>query len=417
MRTAQQTVRSTPAASFRPEEPAWFSSGRAQWRLRGPAYEVEAEDLGSMVGRCFELHPEAEAIIAARPFAADAPAVLVPGVQDRGGQARTVQQAGTEGTGVAVSRAQQHPAREIFEERVAEAVALMRGTGPGPQRLRPQSLEKEALERQPLEKVVLGRRILLPLARGASPGAVAARLRAGLGIGVAGTAGDAQPGYGFSLPLSHGGSLVGRSPELLLRREGRQVETVPLAGSAPRTGDARADAQARERLLASAKDLREHRYVVRDVVEQLRSVCTQVGAPETPEVFGTETMLHLGTPIRGTLAGSPSQGYSAPGVFALAELLHPTPAVCGTPTARARGAIAALEEPRGYFTGLVGWQNREGDGETAVTIRCAEITPEAVEVFAGAGIISDSVPAAEAEETLNKMRTVLRALDAEGAAG
>lgn len=404
---AAVAARPTPAVSFQPDQPACFSSGLAQWRLRGTAYEVDAEELGAAVSRCFAEHPEAEAVIAARPFDSDAPAVLLTGVHDGGQDRSTVQepslrQTGAPGSGVAVSAAQQHPARDIFEERVAEAVTLMRSAGSAP---------------NALQKVVLGRRILLPLEPGACPDAVAQHLRDRVGVGT--PRGSSLPGYGFSLPLSHGGSLVGRSPELLLRREGRQVETVPLAGSAPRTGDARTDAWAREQLLASAKDLREHRYVVRDVVERLRSVCTEVIAPETPEVFETETVLHLGTPIRGTLSGGGagiSPDYSAPGVFALAELLHPTPAVCGTPTDRAREVIAALEEPRGYFTGLVGWQNRDGDGETAVTIRCAEITPEAVEVFAGAGIISDSVPSAEAEETLNKMRTVLRALDAEGAA-
>lgn len=407
-KVAVAAARPTPVVSFQPDQPACFSSGRAQWRLHGTAYEVEAEELGTAVSRCFADHPEAEAVIAARPFASDAPAVFLPGVHDSGqishddGQDGSAQEAVPAGAGVAVPEAQPHPCRETFEERVAEAVTLMKSTGTLP---------------DSLEKVVLGRRILLPLEPGACPNAVAERLRDGIGVGT--SRGSSLPGYGFSLPLSHGGSLVGRSPELLLRREGLQVETVPLAGSAPRTGDARADARSREQLLASAKDLREHRYVVSNVVERLRSVCTEVIAPETPEVFETETMFHLGTPIRGTLSGGgagTSSEYSAPGVFALAELLHPTPAVCGTPTHRAREVIGALEEPRGYFTGLVGWQNREGDGETAVTIRCAEITPEAVEVFAGAGIISDSVPSAEAEETLNKMRTVLRALQAEGAA-
>lgn len=388
-----------PVVSHEPEQPACFSSGSAQWRLRGTAYEVEAEDLGSAISSCIAEHPEAEAVIAARPFAADAPAVLVPGVQDSTQQ--VAEAAGA--SGLDIGGAQPYPARETFEERVAQAVEQMK--------------EAEAGELpEALKKVVLGRRIMLPLSDGAVPAAVARRLREALGVGTA--AGGSLPGYGFSLPLSHGGALVGRSPELLLRRTGRQVETVPLAGSAPRTGDAQVDAATKERLLDSAKDLREHSYVVSDVVARLRQVCTEVTAPERPEIFETETMLHLGTAIRGTLAGrAGTEGYAAPGVFDLAELLHPTPAVCGTPTRQAREVITAMEEPRGCFTGLVGWQNREGDGETAVTIRCAEITPEAVEVFAGAGIISDSVPAAEAEETLNKMRTVLRALDAEGAAG
>ncbi|MDN6376498.1 MAG: chorismate-binding protein [Corynebacterium sp.] len=122
-------------------------------------------------------------------------------------------------------------------------------------------------------------------------------------------------------------------------------------------------------------------------------------------------MLHLGTRIRGIL--NPGRDGTVPGAFELSELLHPTPAVCGTPTDRARQLIADVEKPRRYFAGLVGRQDRQGDGETAVTIRCAEITPQSVELFAGAGIISDSDPSSEADETLNKMRTVLRALGVE----
>lgn len=401
MTTTHHAGEKPPAiASYTPVEAGAFTSARARWRIHGTSYEVDAEELEAFVGPCFAQHPDAEVILAARPFAADAPSVLMVGSRtdehDEAASAGDPADARTPHPVVDTAAAQPFPSRETFEERVAEAITAMKS---------PQIPRDRALE-----KVVLGRRILLPLASGVTARNAAQMLQRGL-------ASEMSPGYGFSLPLSHGGALVGRSPELLLRRTGQTVETTPLAGSLPRTGDPEEDDQGRRRLLASAKDLREHHYVVSAVLERLRTVCTTVDASSSPEIFETPTMLHLGTHIRGELAGDRARGVPALGVFALAELLHPTPAVCGTPTGRARDLIAELEELRGYFTGLVGWQNRHGDGETAVTIRCAEITPEAVEVFAGAGIISDSVPAAEADETLAKMRTVLRALNAEEVSG
>lgn len=370
----------------RPERTAAFFSPEARWSVRGALLDVRAEEAAAAVDRYFDRRPDAAVVLAARPFADDIPAVLVGGVPE------TVPEAPQEHMSNVVDAraARVHPSREGFEQRVALAVRAIR------------TAETSSMsDGRALEKVVLGRRVLLPLAPGATAADAAGRLLRGLG------GGRARLGYTFSIPLLHGGALVGHSPELLLRRSGTAVESCPLAGSAPRSGDPAVDAERRRLLLDSVKDRREHRYVVDEVAARLREVCTEVHTPAAPRVFETETMLHLGTPIRAVLAAG------APGAFALAERLHPTPAVCGTPTSEAREVIAALEEPRGYFTGMVGWQDRSGDGETAIAIRCAEITPAAVEVFAGAGVISDSDPAAEADETQAKMRTVLRALGTE----
>lgn len=385
-RTAAEGPEAWMAEVRRPVRTAAFISPEARWSVHGRPVDVRADAVAAAAGRHFDRHAEAAVVIAARPFADDIPAVLVGGAPEAEGEHRA---APADAPLLVDPRAARvHPSRDGFEERVALAVRAMRGAESSPQGAG-----------RALEKVVLGRRVLLPLAHGASAPEAAGRLLRSMGEG--------RRGYAFSVPLLHGGALVGHSPELLLRRRGGVVESCPLAGSAPRTGDPDLDADSRGRLLASDKDRREHRYVVDEVTARLREVCTEVDAPASPRIFETETMLHLGTPVRGALTGR------APGAFALAELLHPTPAVCGTPTSRAREVIAAIEEPRGYFTGMVGWQNRAGDGETAVAIRCAEITPAAVEVFAGAGVISDSVPSAEADETGAKMRTVLRALGAE----
>jgi isochorismate synthase len=114
---------------------------------------------------------------------------------------------------------------------------------------------------------------------------------------------------------------------------------------------------------------------------------------------------HLATPFRGELhEGSTS-------VLDLVAALHPTPAVCGTPRESAREALADLEPiDRGAYAGPVGWVDADGDGEWAIALRCAEITGKTARLFAGAGIVADSVPEAEVDETERKFRALLDAL-------
>ncbi|MFE3171209.1 isochorismate synthase [Amycolatopsis sp. NPDC059090] len=206
-------------------------------------------------------------------------------------------------------------------------------------------------------------------------------------------------------------TLVGASPELLVSRKGDVVTANPLAGSRRRTGDPVQDAQAIAELRVSEKDLNEHALVAAQVAEVLGRYCTELEVPEEPEVIGTPTMWHLSTRITGRV------GPGGPSSLELAEALHPTPAVCGVPVGPARDTIAQLEpEDRGYYAGLVGWTDLAGDGEWVVTIRCAEVSDKTARLFAGAGVVAGSDPAAELAETSAKFGTLLRALGAEGVA-
>ncbi|MYW90613.1 isochorismate synthase [Amycolatopsis rubida] len=206
-------------------------------------------------------------------------------------------------------------------------------------------------------------------------------------------------------------TLVGASPELLVSRQGNVVTANPLAGSRRRTGDPAQDAQAIAELRVSEKDLNEHALVAAQVAEVLGRYCTELEVPREPEVMGTPTMWHLSTRITGRV------GPGGPSSLELAEALHPTPAVCGVPVELARDTIARLEpEDRGYYAGLVGWTDLAGDGEWVVTIRCAEVSDKTARLFAGAGVVAGSDPAAELAETSAKFGTLLRALGAEGAA-
>ena len=216
---------------------------------------------------------------------------------------------------------------------------------------------------------------------------------------------------GFLADLSPAGGrfegrlLIGSSPEMLVRRRGRYVEAFPLAGSAPRSRDRATDEAAAQRLLASRKNMEEHEYVVDDIADNLEPLCTHLDVPAEPELLSTSEMWHLGTFIRGELKDPVISALD------LALLVHPTPAICGTPTESAMSVIEAVESDRGFYAGAVGWCDSEGDGEFVVSIRCAEIGKDGADarLWAGGGIVADSDPEEELAETTAKLRTVLRA--------
>ncbi|BCY08470.1 isochorismate synthase [Actinoplanes sp. L3-i22] len=223
-------------------------------------------------------------------------------------------------------------------------------------------------------------------------------------------AGRDPGGYTFAVDLGAGRTLFGASPELLVARHGRTVTANPLAGSAARSADPAEDRRRAAALLASAKDRHEHAVVSEQVASVLRTYCTDLDVPAEPSLVATATMWHLSTLVTGEIADP------AVSALELATALHPTPAVCGTPTPAARAAIGRLEEfDRGFYTGMVGWVDASGDGEWAVTIRCATASPEGLDIYAGAGVVGDSDPRAELAETTAKLGTMLTALGVENA--
>lgn len=221
-------------------------------------------------------------------------------------------------------------------------------------------------------------------------------------------------GFGFALDVGCSGEprlLLGASPELLVQKRGHRVATQPLAGSCARSRDRAQDQASAQALLRSPKDRHEHALVIDAVVEALRPFCTSLELPPEPSLVQTPTLWHLGTAIKGVLRDPECSS------LALAQALHPTPAVCGYPAAPALSAIRALEsEARGLFAGAVGYSDVHGDGEWAVTLRCAELSERSVRLFAGAGIVTGSHPLQELDETAAKLSTMLRALGA-GLAG
>ena len=202
--------------------------------------------------------------------------------------------------------------------------------------------------------------------------------------------------------------LVGASPELLLKQSGREVESVALAGTAPRHPDPTRDEQLARQLLESEKDLREHGLTARSVERSLGEVCARLDRSPEPTLRELENLRHLSTRFTGLLA----EGLSS---FEVVDRLHPTAAVGGVPHRGAMKAIAELERiDRGRYAGPVGWFDSAGGGEWAVALRCAQLDETGARLYAGAGIVAGSLPEEELAETRLKLRAMINALDLRG---
>jgi menaquinone-specific isochorismate synthase len=199
--------------------------------------------------------------------------------------------------------------------------------------------------------------------------------------------------------------LVGATPELLIRREGRQISSLVLAGTMARGGNEADDAALADALLSSAKNAEEHRYSVESVRGLLAPLCADLSVDETPFLLQMADYQHLATLVTGVLDRDAS-------ALALAASLHPTAAICGTPTDPALELIRELEGmDRGRYSGPVGWVDARGNGEWGIALRCGEIDGHRARLFAGNGIVAGSQPAEELAETETKFRPMRTALE------
>jgi salicylate biosynthesis isochorismate synthase len=256
-----------------------------------------------------------------------------------------------------------------FEEAVARAVERIRARG--------------------LEKVVLAREVRVHAGADIDPAPVFGALR------------DVFPDCLCYLAGAPGATFVGASPELLVRRDGQRAQTVALAGTARRSADPAVDAHMGEQLLQSSKNHAEHEIVARRIERALDPVSLWVAAAEEPALVKVHNVQHLATPIRAQLAEPVS-------TLELAGRLHPTPAVGGEPAEAAEPLIPALEGlDRGWYAGGVGWTDLSEDGEFCVALRCALLRGPTAHLYAGCGIVADSVPADELAESEVKLQALL----------
>lgn len=204
----------------------------------------------------------------------------------------------------------------------------------------------------------------------------------------------------------HVDGIFGATPEMLVRRERGLVTSRVLAGTIRRTGDDERDLALAATLARSSKDLEEHEYAVRSVADALEPHCSSMNVPEAPFVLHLPNVMHLATDVNGVV-------HDVATSLQLAESLHPSAAVGGTPTPAATRLIAEIEGmPRDRYAGPVGWMDASGDGEWGIALRSASLVEGGVRLFAGCGIVASSDPEAELAESQAKFVPVRDALDA-----
>lgn len=259
------------------------------------------------------------------------------------------------------------------------------------------------IEAGEVEKVVLARDVVIRSEPPLDAGAVLARL---------------ADRYAATWTFAVDG-LVGATPEMLVRLQDGQVRSRVLAGTvrrdrqpAPLVTEAHPEldpthpSDPRLRLVSSDKDLEEHAFAVRSVADALAPHCRDLEVPDAPFVLELPDVYHLATDLRGTLdTGATS--------LRLAAALHPSAAVCGTPSDAAARIIAELEGmDRGRYAGPVGWVDGRGDGDWGIALRCGQLSADAssIRLFAGGGIVAASDPEAELAETEVKLAAMRYAL-------
>jgi len=199
-------------------------------------------------------------------------------------------------------------------------------------------------------------------------------------------------------------TFLGATPERLIRLRGRDFQSVAMAGSARRATDPASDEMLAAELLASDKEREEHAVVVTMLRETLAPLAGRLEMAPSPSVVRLRHLQHLVTPIEGRLRESAD-------VLSLVERLHPTPAVGGTPRELALQLIADEElHERGWYAGPLGWVDRHGDGEFVVALRSGVIEGRAATLFAGCGIVADSDPDREWDESTTKLLALGSAL-------
>ncbi len=250
---------------------------------------------------------------------------------------------------------------------------------------------RDAVRAGNLTKAVIARPIMVTSSEPIDVHAVLRRLRASFGSS-----------YRYSVD-----GFIGASPELLVEVDGAIVRSHPLAGTAPRTGDADNDARIAADLIASTKNQVEHRVVIDVVHDTLLPWASYLDWEPEPSIVTVANVQHLGTRMEGMLS------QPGPSVIELVRALSPTPALGGHPRDAAIELIQRVEGfERGRYGGAVGWVDGDGNGTWAVAIRCAELSEDrrAARLVAGGGIVADSDPDAELAETQAKFQAMLSAI-------
>lgn len=213
--------------------------------------------------------------------------------------------------------------------------------------------------------------------------------------------------FGHLVSQENSFHLIGASPEMHTRLEGRQATLRPIAGTRPRGQSSQEDEALAAQLLADPKERAEHVMLVDLGRNDLGRVCNY-GSVQVTERMAIERyshVMHIASHIEGHL-------HSSNDAFDLLKATFPAGTVSGAPKIRAMQIIHDLEqEPRGPYAGVVGYFSFNGSLDTCITIRTIVMQDQKVNITAGAGIVADSDPKREYEETLNKAQALAVAVD------
>ncbi|WP_284141472.1 isochorismate synthase [Virgibacillus sp. LDC-1] len=197
---------------------------------------------------------------------------------------------------------------------------------------------------------------------------------------------------------------VGATPERLVRLEKEKLLSTCLAGTAPRGSTSTEDEKIAYELLHDSKNREEHDFVVQMIRGAMEAYCTDIDIPTAPVVYPLKNLQHLYTPVTARL----KEQFS---IFNVLEHLHPTPALGGSPNKESMEFIRENELlDRGWYGAPVGWLDSNQHGEFAVAIRSGLIRRDKASLFAGCGVVKDSDPQAEYEETNVKFLPMLSVL-------
>ena len=247
------------------------------------------------------------------------------------------------------------------------------------------------IQRDSLDKVVLAREIIADIDSPVDPRTVLRKL---------------AKDYPGTWVYSNSG-LIGATPELLIRLNNSMVVSRVLAGTISKTGDDSKDLALAASLARSSKDLEEHEYAVRSVADALAPFCSSTNVPDAPFVLHLSNVMHLATDVTGAI----KEGHKVIDIFSILSKLHPSAAVCGTPTNAAADLIKQLEGiNRGRYAGPIGWIDARGDGEQGLALRCGYLKDREVHAYAGCGIVAGSDAEHEAAESQAKLLPIINAL-------
>lgn len=259
-----------------------------------------------------------------------------------------------------------------------------------------QTVEKttEEIKKHELEKVVLAREMRLYSNEPFSPERTLSRLLE-----------EQTSSFIFAFE-NEGDCFIGATPERLAKRENENIFFTCLAGSMKRGKTNEEDEKLGQFLLHDDKNRYEHQLVVKMITEVAKNMCRDVQVPNRPELFKSRHIQHLFTPI--------SAKASHHSLLEIIEAMHPTPALGGYPKEKGFEKIRHIEElDRGWYAAPVGWLDYQGNGEFAAAIRSAVLQGKQASLFAGVGLVADSDPKTEYEETLIKFKPMLSALGVE----